>query len=154
MSDSESFPPAQLAPLAVHPVIWAAVRRVVAMTGVWMGFGVLVGVCLATGGNWGGYVANVLAGLNVLSPMGVLVAAIGRWKESLVGGVLGLAAGTAFAVAQGQPDAGQAAAFGVIFGGLVGATVVTAFYRLPRLVIGALRRSGRSEGRVEHPVAV
>ena len=76
-----------------------------------------------------------------------------KWKESLNGGVLGLAGGTALALVQGRPDAATVASFCVIFGGLVGATVA-AFFRLPRLVLRGVRRLVRSNDRVDEPVAV
>lgn len=120
----------------------------------WMGFGVIVGYLTAPDYSTIGIAAGVVAGMIVLSPLGGMLGAIGsRWKDSLNGGVLGLAGGTAFALAQGRPDAATVAAFGLIFGGLVGATVV-AFIRIPLLVIGGVRRLARSNDRVDKPVAV
>lgn len=120
----------------------------------WMGFGVIVGYLTAPDHSPVGIAAGVIAGMIVLSPLGGMLGAIGcKWKDSLNGGVLGLAGGTAFTLIQSRPDAATVAAFCVIFGGLVGATVA-AFFRLPLLVLGWLRRQVWSNDRVDEPVAV
>jgi hypothetical protein len=135
-------------------ILRSTVRRVAGMALTWLGFGVIVGYLTAPHPTPIEIAAGVIAGMIVLTPLGAMLGAIGcKWKESLNGGVLGLAAGTAFALVQGRPDAATVAGFCVIFGGLFGATVA-AFFRLPRLVLGGVRRLARSKGRVDKPVAV
>ncbi|HET6574292.1 MAG TPA: hypothetical protein VFG68_11850 [Fimbriiglobus sp.] len=135
-------------------VLRAAVRRTASMALVWLGFGVVVGFLTAPQHSAIGIAAGILAGMIVLPPLGATLGAIGfRWKGSLDGGVLGLAGGTAFALVQGRPDAATVAGFGLIFGGLVGATVA-AFVRFYCVLFGGIRRLARSDDRVDKPVAV
>jgi hypothetical protein len=133
----------------------AAARRIAAMSLLWLGFGVAAGVLTAPQNTPLGIAAGIVAGMIVLPPVGALLGAIGgRWKESMAGGTLGLAMCTAYALAQARPDAAGVAAFGLILGGLVGATVVTALYRLPRLVLGGVRQLMRSDDRLHQSVSV
>jgi hypothetical protein len=43
---------------------------------------------------------------------------------------------------------------GLIMGGIIGGTVVAAFYRLPRLILVTVRSDGALAGRIEKPEAV
>jgi hypothetical protein len=102
---------------------------------LWLAFGVVVGACITPpGGGWIGLVSYALAGMIMLPPVGLLFGMIGaRWRESLICGVLGLLLGALAGLAGGQ--VGIASAFGLIFGGFVGATFLAFFYRLPRLLL-------------------
>jgi hypothetical protein len=131
-----------------------AVRRIVGMALLWLGFGIVVGYLTAPDQTPIGIAAGVIAGMIVLPPLGAVLGAIGcRWRESLNGGLLGLAACTTLTLIRDRPDAATLAAFGVIVGGLVGATVAVVF-RLPRLVLAGVRRLARSDDRVDKPVPV
>jgi len=106
------------------------------MTLLWLAFGVVVGACLTPpGGGWVGLVSGAIAGMIVLPPIGLLLGMLGaRWQETLAcafaGLLLGALAGTA-----GAGAVGHASALGLVFGGMVGATFLAFFYRLPRLLL-------------------
>jgi len=106
------------------------------MTLLWLAFGGVVGACLVPpGGGLVRLVSGALAGMIVLPPFGLLLALLGaRWRETLVCGFVGLLLG-ALAGAAGAGPVGHAAAFGLIFGGFLGATFLAFFYRLPRLIL-------------------
>jgi hypothetical protein len=114
-------------------------KSVLAMTLLGSVFGAMVGILLAPPGPIG-LVAGGLAGLVVLMPLGmVLGMAGGRWQEMLWCGAIGLALGI-LAGAVGDPARIRLfAAIGLVYGAIVGATFVTVFFRLPRLVVGLLR---------------
>jgi hypothetical protein len=106
---------------------------------VWGLIGSAVGLLTTPASGSVGVVAGIIAGLVVLTPVGVMLTlAGGRARDSLGGAGLGLA--LAFgSVGLGAGPAVPVAVvpFGLLAGALVGATVVTAFYRLPRLVLSA-----------------
>ena len=106
---------------------------------LWLAFGVVVGACTTpAGGGWVCLVAGAIAGIIVLTPVGMVLSLIGaRPRETMVCGLGGLALG-ALAGMAGSAEVGPAAAFGLVFGGMVGATFVAFFYRLPRLLLGRL----------------
>jgi len=113
------------------------------MTLLWLAFGVVVGTCLAPpGGGWVRLVSGTIAGMIVLPPIGLVLGMLGaRWREALACGFVGLLLG-ALAAAATAGSVGYAAAFGLIFGGLLGATFLAFFYRLPRLLLS--RRAARA----------
>lgn len=151
-SPDHSFDPPRSQPDVT--TLRAAVRRMTDLALVWLGFGIIVGYLTAPQPTPIGIAAGVIAGMIVLPPVGAMLGAIGcRWRESLNGGVCGLAVGTALAIVQGRPDAATVSGFGVIVGGLVGATVL-GFYRFPRLVFVGVRRLARSDDRVDKSVPV
>jgi hypothetical protein len=126
---------------AAGSIVRDVARRIPGMMAVWVGFGVLTGVSTAPGAGPIALAAGVIAGLIVLTPLGVVLAVVGgQWKGSLAGGLAGL---TGVPVLGGVADVPAASLVPValIFGGLVGATVVTAFYTLPRVVLAAVRGS-------------
>jgi hypothetical protein len=112
--------------------------RVLATTLLWSVFGLIVGGLMAPPGTIG-LVANGVAGVIVLTPLGMLVGLLGgRWKETLLCGLIGISVG-AMRGAWGDADgAAFSAAVGLVCGGIVGATFVSVFYRLPRLVVGLI----------------
>jgi hypothetical protein len=123
---------------AEAPLTPSPVRMILGRVGVsamiWSGFGLVVGMCTAPDSRPISVVASLIAGVIVLAPVGAVTGLFGgRWQELLVGGTLGLAGGVLLAVVRGEP-VGYMAALGVVFGGLVGATVVSTFWRLPRLL--------------------
>jgi hypothetical protein len=135
-------------------LVRAAVRRMPGMVAVWAGFGVTCGVLTAPGTGPVAITAGVIAGLIVLTPFGIALAlAGGKWRDSLVGGAFGLAL-VPLAAWAGVSTGTSLVPVGLVFGGIVGATVVTACYRLPRLVLAAARPLPASGRRVEKPVAV
>lgn len=127
------------------------VVRVAWSTLAWFVLGIGAGVCLVPEPTVIGVIAGLLAGVIILTPVGVLMGLIGgRVSETLAGGGLGLAGGAVIALAQGGPM-GQTIATGLISGGLAGATFISAFWRLPRLV-RRLVRPQPSEHHVKQPV--
>jgi hypothetical protein len=82
--------------------------------------------------------AGVVAGIIVLSPVGVFLALLGaRWQETLLCGAGGLTLGALAAKLLGLHHA-FAASVGLILGALLGGTLVALFYRLPRLIVSRL----------------
>jgi hypothetical protein len=120
--------------------IRAALRRVPGTAGAWAVLGVTAGLFTAPSPGAIGILAGILAGLIVYPPLGVVLALIGaRWKGTLIGGLLGLVAGGLGAFVCGRPDAAHLAAVGLTLGGLVGGTLLTVAFRLPRLILAELR---------------
>jgi hypothetical protein len=109
------------------------------MLGVWGLIGSAVGVLTAQTPGPVGIVAGIIAGMIVFTPIGaVLTLAGARARDSLFGAVLGLVLASVLAGFGTAPVLPVSVVpFGLLFGALVGATVVTAFYRLPRLVLSA-----------------
>ena len=117
----------------------ATLRRMPGMIAVWLGFGVLLGFVSPAGTGPIGVAAGATAGVIVLTPMGVMLALLGgRWRETLAGGLLGLLIVPHVASVPGLTPR-LMNAFGLIFGGIVGATAVTALYRFPRLLWSVAR---------------
>ena len=118
------------------PTLRGLLRLAGNMALLWLAFGVVVGACLVPpGGGWIHLVSGTLAGMLVMPPVGLLLGMIGaRWSDSLTCGFVGLLLG-ALAGAAGGGSVGSSASFGLIFGGFLGATFVTVFYRLPRLLL-------------------
>ena len=144
-------------PVTLRTYFRDVLRRLPALVGVWLAFGGVLGVALSPAHGPIGIAAGIVAGLIVYSPVGVLLALVGaKWDESLFGGVFGLLAAAAVVFVGQRTDAAYIAAFGVTFGGLLGGTFLTVAYRLPRLVVGRVRRAWAvpSPARVEQPVAV
>lgn len=136
------------------PFVHAALGRLPGMIAVWAGFGVVAGVLAAPGAGPVAVVAGAVAGLIVLTPLGAALAvAGGKWRDSLAGGALGLALVPA-AVWAGVSTGPSLAPVALVFGGTVGATVVTVCYRLPRLLLAAARPRVASGHGVEETVAV
>lgn len=128
-----------------------AASRVGTSVLVWSGFGIVVGLLTAPAPTTIGVTAGVLAGLIVLAPVGVVAGLIGgRWLEMLIGGSLGAIGGVVAALGQGSAW-GEPITLGLISGGLIGASFLTTFWRLPRL-LKRLARPRPSEHHVEQPV--
>lgn len=135
------------------PLVKAALWRVPGMVAVWGLFGVVVGVLAAPGSGPIALAAGITAGLIVMVPFGILLAlGGGKWKDSLVGGLLGLVVAPMLARVAPTPGV-QVVPFAIVTGGIVGATVVTAFYRIPRLVFGLFRSSPATHPAAEEAVA-
>jgi hypothetical protein len=131
-------------------------RRVLGMAAVWLVFGAAVGVLTAPKPDAIGVVAGVIAGVVVLLPLGLVLTCVGgRGRDSTAGGLLGLIVVPAVwhLAALPLPPA-WAAPFGLLFGGIVGATAVGVFYRLPRLVLCAARTRHADAGDLQKPVSV
>ena len=123
----------------MSPTGGEALRRVLGMAGVWLVFGAAVGALTVPKPDTIGVVAGVIAGVVVLLPAGLVLACVGgRGRDSAAGGLLGLVVVPAVWHLAALPlPPSWAAPFGRPFGGIVGATVVGAFYRLPRLILCA-----------------
>ena len=122
-----------------HSPLRAVLQRLMTMGLAWMLMGLLLGMVAGRGSGLIGFVAALTAGAVVLTPVGLLLGLIGaRASESLIGGILGLAVGVGAALLLGQPNPRDLAAAGLTTGAVIGATVVAAFYRLPRLIAGRL----------------
>ena len=121
---------------------WSVLRRLPGTMAVWAFFGIAAGICLASPEpSLIKIIAMCIAGLIVFVPLGGLLALVGAgWRELLLGGSLGMVAAFAAALIGDRPDAAQFAAVGLTFGGLLGGTVLTVAYRLPRLVLAQLRK--------------
>jgi hypothetical protein len=122
-----------------YAVLRPAMRRLPGMLGVWAMIGVAVGILTTPGPNPVGVVAGIIAGLIVMTPLAVVLTFIGgRGRDSLLGGLMGLALVPAL-VRFGDLPITQVppVPFGIVLGALIGTTVVTAFYRFPRLVLAA-----------------
>ena len=120
-------------------------KRVRAMAGVWLLFGVVVGAgSQPTEGGMLGVVAGIIAGVLVLPWLGVVLGLMGgRARETLLGGLPALLVGAAAGLAVGQADVVRWAGACLVFGGLAGAT----FPALCRGLGACLRRAAtRAEG--------
>jgi hypothetical protein len=125
--------PAEQSP-AQTDAVRAALRRMPGMVLVWLGFGVLLGFVAPSAPGKVAMAAAATAGVIVLTPMGVVLALVGgRWRESLAGGLLGLLV-VPYLMSMPGLEPRMMNAFGLIFGGIIGATVLTVLYRLPRLL--------------------
>jgi hypothetical protein len=116
-------------PAAVLPTrgSWPFVRRVLATTGVWAALGLSVGISQRPPGGAVAVLAGALAGLIVLTPLGLVCGLLGaRPGTTAVGAFSGAALMALAAVASGIGQAGQGAALGLILGAIVGATVSAA----------------------------
>ena len=92
------------------------------MTLLWALFGIFVGVAIAPPNGLIGFACNVLAGLIVLTPVGLLLGLLGgRVKPTLVGALVGVLLGLlggGFTLI----SLSLVVSTGLIFGGLAGAT--------------------------------
>lgn len=136
--------------VAPHPsggAVRAALRRLPRMVVVWGVIGSAVGVLTAQTPGPIGIIAGVIAGVIVLAPVGaVLALAGGRARDSLIGAGAGLALAYGLAGLGAAPSTPVSVVpFGILAGALIGATVVTAFYRLPLLVLSAGGGGRRAE---------
>jgi hypothetical protein len=114
-------------------------RRAVSMTLSWMLMGVMLGLLGTRGSGVIGLAASLTAGVILMTTAGLLLSATGgRWDESLVGGMLGMVFGVSVAFIMGRSDPRESIALGLTSGAFLGATAVTVFYRLPRLVVTSL----------------
>lgn len=117
--------------------------RVRGMAVTWAFLGAAMGA--SAGGVSGGFVggfAGMIAGAIELAALGAVLGVIGgRPGESLLGGVCGVAAGILARLVGGHPNPVLAADFGLVFGGLVGATLrpYCRLISLPFLVLGRIR---------------
>ena len=114
---------------------------------VWGAIGMAVGVLTAQTPGPIGIVAGIIAGVIVITPLGALLTLIGgRARESLIGAALGVLLVPALARLVALPVTSVSLApFGLILGALVGATAVTALYRLPLLVMSVSRAARPAE---------
>lgn len=121
--------------IPTQPAFRNMLRRLVGMLAVWVGIGVVLGLLAGHGTGLIALAASLTAGIIVMVPVGVLLTLVGgRRDESLSGGVIGLIGGAAVGVIARQTDPRQFAVLGMVCGALLGATVIAAFYRLPRLI--------------------
>ena len=100
--------------------------KVLRMTLLWLGFGIVVGVISAPPeGGIIGMIAGAVAGMILFPFLGAFLGLIGgQWRETLLGGIAGLAMGFSLGVAGGlQPL--PVANVGLVGGALVGATFVS-----------------------------
>ena len=114
--------------------------RVLDMTLLWIVFGTIVGLGLAGPGNGPiGLVAFVMAGWIVMTPMGAVLGLLGgRWQESAFTGLAGLCLAQIFAWMFASQQIVMFSNVGLIYGGIVGATFLGMFYRLPLWFIGKI----------------
>jgi hypothetical protein len=110
------------------------------MTLLWLAVGVQVGILTLPERSVVGVVAGMMAGMIVMPPFGAVLGLLGGyWKDALAGAVcglgMGLGGGCLLVTADGLP---QAAAIGLVAGGLIGAT----FLGMLRLIKGQVRALG------------
>jgi hypothetical protein len=98
--------------------------RIMPMTLLWLGFGVLVGVLSAPpAGGALAIVSGAIAGMIVLPFMGAFLGLIGgNWRETLLAGVAGLVVGALVDLVNGQLDLLNTAKVGLVGGAIIGAT--------------------------------
>jgi hypothetical protein len=85
-------------------------------------------------------VANIIAGMLLLPPLGLVLGLIGgRWNESLLGGLLGLTCGMAGRLVLPGMGVTSLASFGLLFGGMMGATLPLIFRLIRRHVFATGR---------------
>lgn len=124
----------------IEPAPRRYLRNVAAMALLWLVLGLVNGLCSVPDYHPLSVLAWGLAGTIVFVPIGVLLGlAGGRWWDCLAGAASGLAIASAATVVMGRPNVGYFASFGLVFGGLVGATL-GAVLRLPRRAWAALNR--------------
>jgi hypothetical protein len=116
---------------------------------LWLGLGALVGILSAPpDGGVIGFVAGGLAGMIVLPAIGGLLGLLGgRWRETFVGAVGGLASGIAVAFFAGSTRIAPTVNLLLLFGAYGGATLPP-LCRLNLWLVGqalAQRRSFRTE---------
>ncbi len=125
----------------VIPMQETLARRVLTTMFLWVGFGIFLGVLTAPAGR--GLIpiiAGAVAGVIVLSPLGIFFGLLGGSRRiTLVSGVVGLGLGLGVDLTGVVRDGPSPAAVGLLMGGLIGATVVSLYYRLPRLVLVLVR---------------
>jgi hypothetical protein len=99
-------------------------KRVRNMTLLWLGFGALVGAGTAPpGAGTIGILSGAIAGMLVLPLLGTALGLMGgQLRETLAGGLCGLAVGTAVAALRTEAPWQFGADFGLLVGGLAGAT--------------------------------
>lgn len=118
------------------PLVRATVQRIPGMLAVWLGFGVITGVATAPGVGPIAVAAGITAGIIVLTPFGLFLALVGgRWMASLAAGLLGMVLVPSIVRVADLSPGVSLVPLGLVFGGIAGATVVTACYRLPRLLM-------------------
>jgi hypothetical protein len=113
------------------------------MTLLWTLFGAIFGAgnTPAAGGTIG-LVSFAIAGIIVLAPIGAALGLVGgQWKEALMGGVVGLAVGATVGVLGEEGDLLFRANFGLITGGITGATSLAFCRRVLRLLTFVSDRS-------------
>jgi len=91
---------------------------------LWTLFGALFGAGITPPGlGTVGAVSFAIAGIIVLAPIGIVLGFLGgQWKDTLLGGAVGLAAGAIVGVLASEGDLLHQANFGLLLGSLVGAT--------------------------------
>jgi hypothetical protein len=111
-------------------------RRVGYMALLWLVIGAVVGASVVRPGTGTpNLLAGVVAGMIVLGSLGILLGLIGgRWNEAAVGAASGQSIGLIAGVLGVTGGPVLLTTTGLIFGALVGSTIVGVFYRLPRLI--------------------
>ena len=104
-------------------------RRAAAMVGIWLFFGVMVGISInKPDAGIVGYTAGAIAGMIVLAPIGFLLGMIGgRWNESLFGAAVGQLVGFGVGLAGQWMEPNLLATIGLIYGALLGATAACGY---------------------------
>ena len=102
-----------------------AVRdKVVSMTVLWVGFGIMVGIFSSPpDGGVIRMISGAVAGVIIFPFIGVFLGLIGgQWQPTLAGGVAGLILSLSLGLASGIPELLPTANVGLVSGALVGAT--------------------------------
>lgn len=122
--------------VSVDSLFRRAIKNAVKMSILWAGLGMVVGcLTLPVNGNGTLLTANILAGIIVLTPLGALLGFFGAGRrEVLICALGGAMLSYVGASAVAHADLAKAAAIGLVFGGAVGATFVTTFFRLPSFI--------------------
>ncbi len=103
-------------------------RRLASMTIAWLFMGMLVGAFnwLQLGGGFSGFVSQIIAGMLVLSLLGIALTLLGgRAKESLSGGAFGMVAGGVVGLfISSSFSLWEMMNLSMLMGAIVGATIV------------------------------
>lgn len=113
-------------------------KRVRDMTLLWLGFGALVGAVTSAGdGGIVGALSGAVAGMILLPWIGVVLGLLGGpIRETLVGGVFGLAVGVVGGLLTQEAFSFSQAGVGLLTGAFIGATFLALFRRLVQMLRG------------------
>jgi hypothetical protein len=103
---------------------------------LWTAFGAVFGAGITPPGlGTVGAVSFAIAGIIVLAPIGIVLGFLGgQWKDTLLGGAVGMTAGAIVGVLASEGDLLYQANFGLLLGSLVSATCPALCRQMLRLL--------------------